>query len=215
MGLYAYFEPSEEDYPSLLEEEFNGHTEIVEVDYSNAYSMMEKTFFEVAYDLVPVDTGYLESTIGFESDYTSYAEFVAMAEYAQYVEYGTYKMDAQPYFRPAIEQAVQVFAQEAKIALSDAQEQMEALLSAAQSAFVEAFGGGTTTMGPMGPMVSGGSFGGWVAGNLAFFGLAFLFFPLLVNLYGIMDTFNLATGGKSTFGSGPGWLMPDIEIIDF
>jgi HK97 gp10 family phage protein len=52
--------------------------------------------------LCPIDTGYLQSTgyikiepdvviIGFDADYASY------------VEYGTYKMHAQPFLRPAID----------------------------------------------------------------------------------------------------------------
>lgn len=52
--------------------------------------------------LCPVRTGYLLSSISCDPN-GSEAECTAGAEYAQYVEYGTYKMNAQPYFEPAIE----------------------------------------------------------------------------------------------------------------
>ena len=80
----------------------------VPVDYSPALDAAELTFMEVATSLVPVDTGYLQSTI--------HAEVVGLtvstganAEYASYVEYGTWKMAAQPYFTPAMEAANEAF----------------------------------------------------------------------------------------------------------
>ena len=55
----------------------------------------------------PVDTGYLRSSISGDSD-----EVQAEAEYAQYVEYGTWKMDSQPYFEFAVEQAASEMGEE-------------------------------------------------------------------------------------------------------
>lgn len=53
---------------------------------------------------VPVDTGHLKSTgrTGMIGPLT--AEVVFSAEYAAYVELGTYKMAAQPYLTPAVDQ---------------------------------------------------------------------------------------------------------------
>jgi HK97 gp10 family phage protein len=56
----------------------------------------------LAKELVPVDTGRLQSTIkgvaqGLE------VTLSADTEYASYVEYGTRKMRAQPYLRPAMD----------------------------------------------------------------------------------------------------------------
>lgn len=197
MGLYAAFGRPEGMFPSVLSAEVDGDVYEVEVDYSYAWEVMEETFLDVANDLVPVDTGYLQSTIDFESDYDTYAEFYVYAEYAQYVEYGTWKMDEQPYFRPAIEEAMEAFIDEAQMAKDEAEEELESMLSSVQEAFISAFGGGS-------------SFGGFMMGNLAFAGLAFLFFPLLVYAYGILDTIHTAFGGSSDsdFGSGLGGLMP-------
>jgi HK97 gp10 family phage protein len=55
---------------------------------------------DVAFSLVPIDTGYLQSTL-----YSTVEELTlevgATAEYAAYIEYGTWKMSAQTYLRPA------------------------------------------------------------------------------------------------------------------
>ena len=79
----------------------------VSVNYSGACSIFVETFMEVAKELVPVDTGYLRSTIDAGTDGFSFCYAEATAEYAQYVEYGTWCMDAQPYFEIALEEACQ------------------------------------------------------------------------------------------------------------
>ena len=54
--------------------------------------------------LVPVDSGYLKSTITSRSlTAGKEAEVFVGAPYAGYVEYGTYKMAAQPFLNPAFE----------------------------------------------------------------------------------------------------------------
>lgn len=58
--------------------------------------------FELALRLVPVDTGWLKSTIRTEAT-ANEAQLIASAPHAGYVEYGTRKMAAQPYLRPAAE----------------------------------------------------------------------------------------------------------------
>ena len=52
--------------------------------------------------LCPVDTGNLQSSIGYSVDGTD-LNFEATAEYAGFVEYGTSKMAAQPFFMPPID----------------------------------------------------------------------------------------------------------------
>ena len=76
----------------------------VQVDYGPAIDAFQETFMSVSESLVPVDTGYLKSTLSASSSGTLLiAE--ASAEYAEYVEYGTWKMAAQPYFEPAFQEA--------------------------------------------------------------------------------------------------------------
>ncbi len=59
---------------------------------------------DLARQLVPVRTGFLQSTIMFEvnpADFTF--TFGAAADYALFVEFGTRKMQAQPFIRPAMD----------------------------------------------------------------------------------------------------------------
>lgn len=53
---------------------------------------------------VPVDTGYLKSTLGFTLGVDDLIAVIgASANYAAYVEYGTAKMAPRPYLGPAFE----------------------------------------------------------------------------------------------------------------
>lgn len=79
----------------------------IEPDYSIGCDTFVDVFCEVATTLVPVDTGYLQSTIDADNDGVSWCEAFAEAEYAQYVEYGTWCMEAQPYFEEAYQRALQ------------------------------------------------------------------------------------------------------------
>ena len=49
---------------------------------------------------VPVDTGFLQSTIGYQVTLLQLI-FFALAGYAGFVEFGTYRMGPQPFMRPA------------------------------------------------------------------------------------------------------------------
>lgn len=195
MGLYAYFDVSSCGLPDEVTAGDIGYPEMedeagsVEVDYSGALEHMVATFMEIATSLVPVDTGYLQSTIHAETDGLS-AEFFADAEYAQYVEYGTWKMRAQPYFQPALDEAISVFITEAMQALTRAQQVMEAILQDIMAAAMETVAnmmgspfGGMSPMG-LGQMTTGAYLGGLALGMA----IMFIAFPLLVNLYAIMDT---------------------------
>ena len=55
--------------------------------------------------IVPVDTGYLKSTIDADVDGLD-AEVGPTAEYGGYVEEGTSKMAAEPYLGPAFDQTI-------------------------------------------------------------------------------------------------------------
>lgn len=57
-----------------------------------------------AKDLVPVDTGALRKSITLESK-QSQATILSPLDYAAAVEYGTSRQAAQPYMRPAAEEA--------------------------------------------------------------------------------------------------------------
>ena len=59
---------------------------------------------DVAQANCPVDTGYLRDS-AFMQALASDVFFGFNAEYASYVEFGTYKMAAQPYLRPALDMA--------------------------------------------------------------------------------------------------------------
>ena len=101
----------------------------VQVDYSDAFAAFADAFYSYATDLVPVDTGYLQSTISSSSDdWSMTAE--ASAEYAQYVEFGTWKMAAQPYFIPALEYAWGETSDAFQQAVQDAMDEAEARLAA-------------------------------------------------------------------------------------
>lgn len=78
----------------------------IPIDYSAALDTFCDVFLSVSTELVPVDTGYLRSTLDADNDGVSSAEAWTDCEYAQYQEYGTWCMGAQPYFEPAIEAAM-------------------------------------------------------------------------------------------------------------
>ena len=109
MGLYAEFSIIQDwGFSTQLTQDIPGYPEfgeiVVELDYSPACEVFINTFRDWALSFVPVDTGFLESTIEAGGDgNTCWAE--AWADYAQYVEYGTSIMSAQPFFEDALETA--------------------------------------------------------------------------------------------------------------
>lgn len=101
MGLFVEFDVVD-DFDYLAETEEYG----IVPDYSEGCRVFVETFLEIAEELVPVDTGYLSSTITAEDDDTyCYAE--TECDYAQYPEFGTWCQEAQPYFTPALEEAIE------------------------------------------------------------------------------------------------------------
>lgn len=94
MGLYAEVSITNDmGFPDELTGGEGEQSASVLVDYSAAAETFVRVFLQVANSLVPVRTGYLQSTIdaGTDGD-CCWAE--ATADYAQYVEYGTSHMDA-------------------------------------------------------------------------------------------------------------------------
>ena len=84
MGLYAEFTP--EDLGYKLEFSNDRYNITVEVDYTDALEECAETFLQLARQIVPVDTGFLRSTLYSEQDGLS-IYFEATAEYAEFVEY--------------------------------------------------------------------------------------------------------------------------------
>lgn len=113
MGLLCEFDVIT-DFGFLAETEEYG----IVPDYSQGCEIFVEAFLKYSQQLVPVDTGYLRSTLDAGNNDTScYAE--TNCEYAQYVEYGTAYMADQPYFTPALEMALL----EAEPAWREAEEQ--------------------------------------------------------------------------------------------
>ena len=98
------------------------------IDYGDGCDVFLDTFFDIAYDLCPVDTGELISSIGGFTDGEG-VEVYADADYAQYVEYGTSKMEAQPYFRPAIAAAIERANRDWQEAVDEAMEEESQILA--------------------------------------------------------------------------------------
>lgn len=205
MGLMVDFDPFTFGYPAIVEKEISKVGEdgtelygygVAEVDYSLACQVFVETFISIARELVPVDTGYLRSTIDASTDGWN-CSAVASAEYAEYVEYGTWRMRAQPYFEPALEEAMLGYHQECEIAVMLAN--MEARASALEqvSDDMEGFD--------------------FMGGGLSLIFLLILFFPIALIGYGIYRSLVDALGitdqdidDNYSFGE---FGLPEIIII--
>lgn len=201
MGLYCSFTPEELGYPDIVKTEVLGVHLEVSVDYSAALEGFVDTFLSVSTSLVPVDTGFLQSTLdaGSSGD-EAYAE--ASAEYAQYVEYGTWKMEAQPYFEPAVDEGAATFFQLADEAVDEASRILEDEAEAVIEEFEAQMEQEQKEM---------GSFLGSVAMSVIAY---IVLFPVLVMAYGIADSLGLTGSGASIdiTSSGGGGGLIDIEI---
>lgn len=150
------------------------------IDYSEALDAFCETFEEVATDLVPVDTGYLMGSISATNDGYSHIYCIAEAHYAQYVEFGTYKMDAQPYFIPALQEAYAEMMDEASQAIEEALNEETELLEE------EMMGeNGKMDMGSHNPGSIGGSMGGGFVpvGDLVTAIIGFVFMAVMVGFF--------------------------------
>lgn len=140
------------------------------IDYSDGCDAFLDTFFDIAYDLCPVDTGELISSIDGSTD-GERVEVFADADYAQYVEYGTSKMEAQPYFRPALAAALATANQDWQNAVDEAMEEEAQILAESEESEEEDDGGGgmMVLMG-RGLGRSGNGFWGQMTGIMAGYG---------------------------------------------
>ena len=65
--------------------------------------------------LAAVDTGFMRRSITMRLDTIGLAGYItAGAEYSPYLEYGTRKMDAQPFMRPAAREQAPIFVRDMK-----------------------------------------------------------------------------------------------------
>ena len=191
MGLRAHFTMDDLGYAECTEEMG------VFIDYSEGCDIFVEVFLAVATDLVPVDTGYLRSTLEAHS-YGDECICETLCEYAQYVEYGTIYQHAQPYFEPALDAALAEAIPRWDAAVELAMAEEEALLeeieaeeaAARQSQAMGRMGG----MGRGGMMMGGGSFIGMILGAI--------FAGIIIGLLNVVkDMFN---GGRSSGGGRGG-----------
>lgn len=146
MGLYAEFGPEDFGFPTNFSSSTDYGDVYVEVDYSEALEAAIDTFMDTATSRVPVDTGYLRSTISASSDGET-ASFSADAEYAQYPEFGTWCQSEQPYFRPALQDAIDIFVEYAQEAIDEAQDEYNDEMSVLSDEASEEGGGGLSSEG--------------------------------------------------------------------
>lgn len=194
MGLYAEFAP--EDLGYKLEFYNDKYMITVEVDYSEALRVCAETFLQLAQAIVPVDTGFLRSTLSSREDGSS-VYFSATAEYAQFVEYGTFKQEAQPYFRPALEAALLAFIELADSAQAEAKEEFVLEIEMARQEEEDE---------------SGGSFLGFGAPVAAIALLIFLY-PVILNLYAFTQILKPAVGNSEQHVITTGGLMNSVTQI--
>lgn len=194
MGLYAEFAP--EDLGYKLEFYNDKYMITVEVDYSEALRVCAETFLQLAQAIVPVDTGFLRSTLSSREDSSS-VYFAATAEYAQFVEYGTFKQEAQPYFRPALEAALLAFIELADSAQAEAKEEFDLEIEMARQEEEDE---------------SGGSFLGLGAPVAAIALLIFLY-PVILNLYAFTQILKPVVGDSEQHVITTGGLMNSVTQI--
>lgn len=205
MGLYAEIDLRELG-PDMLEDDDTGAS--VPVDYSDAIEVFIDTFLTVSMSLCPVDTGYLMSTID-AGDGGSYVYAEATADYAEYVEYGTVYMDAQPYFEPALELAVNDLLEAMQQALDAAEEMLQEIVASIISSMMDSVSAAFNN-----------SWGGIFLGAAAAAVTLFVLFPIILIGYGIAEVFTIEnTYGGSTEPNvgGAGYDnfigLPGIEVI--
>ena len=150
MGLRAQFTMDDLGYAETTSEMG------VYIDYTEGCERFVDVFLEVAIDLVPVDTGYLQSTLEAHA-YGDECICQTLCEYAQYVEYGTVYQHAQPYFEPALDaaltEAIPLWDAAVEMALEEEAALIEELEAAENSARAQ---GRQQMMNTKGTMAAGG-----------------------------------------------------------
>lgn len=188
MGLYAEFSPEDFGFPSDFSSSTDYGDVYVEVDYSEALEAAVDVFMDEATSRVPVDTGYLRSTISASSDGGS-ASFSADAEYAQYPEFGTWCQAEQPYFRPALQDAMDTFVDYAQEAIDEAQDEYNDEMDVLRAEAGEEGGGGISSEGGL-------------AGLGMMLMLLILFIPVAIAGMEIASNMPGSEGSMPSFGGG-------------
>lgn len=181
----------------ILQSSKVGITEVF-VDYTPAVEAFVETFTDSAYSLVPVDTGYLRSTISVQATSNTSVMAEATAEYAEYVEYGTYKMSAQPYFAPAVAVASAVMIGVAKAVLSSAEQEAIVLRQQRELEYDKKQRKKDKNRGGVG----GAPGGKGIMGNIMLAGFLFLLFPIILPIYAVGATLADAIGWGGSWASG-------------
>lgn len=162
------------------------------IDYSLGCEIFAETFLRVAKNLVPVDTGYLRSTLrASASDEGCCCE--TLCDYAEYVEYGTIYMGAQPYFEPAIDAALDAAIPYWDSAVDEALEEEAELLAEEEEE------GGGLGRGGMRAQAYGGMRGGVMRGGFGGF-LGMIFGAIIVGL--IVGFLSFLSNEMASIGSG-------------
>ena len=222
MGLFVEFDVIDDFGYIDMTEEY-----AIIPDYSEGCAVFAETFLKVALQLVPVDTGYLRSTLTAEGSDT-YCCAETDCEYAQYPEFGTWCQPEQSYFRPALEQAIQeaqpywdqaqdqaLMEEQILIEEEEAAQQAQALAQqqsaangAAQAQAINAWqqGHGPQAMGGIN-FSSPAAFIGSVIG-------AFIAAVVITTVQAMMgkDFSSSGKGGRGLAGNNAGVYIPDVII---
>lgn len=203
MGLMIEFSPQDLGFPEYAEMSVLGIDLSEPIDYTFACDAFVNTFLSVSRSTVPVDTGFLRSTLDAYYDFSFNCTAITICEYAQYVEYGTWKQRAQPYFEPALQEALSAFTLEAQAAYSSAmaivQWEAEMLMEEFQSKQEGQGGFGIGIGGGLGQIFVG-------------IGLMILLFPIMLGLYGLLEPFRILAGERND-NSISGSVMPEVIIF--
>lgn len=220
MGLYCEFDVVEDFGFIRATEMFN-----IYPDYSEGCQVFVETFNRVSTSLVPVDTGYLQSTLRADTDGDTSCYAETDCEYAQYVEYGTSYMSEQPYFEPAFEEALSAAAplwEEAQAVAEAEEAELEEMMNQAQQARGAAAARATAARGTSTNMMAArGAAAASMAGNIgavigAVIGtmiVAAIVVTASVALNTSSNPANSRSGGSRGAGAGGGGVyMPPVEI---
>lgn len=205
MGLFVEFDVVDDFGYLDMTEEY-----AIVPDYSEGCQVFADTFLEIAQQLVPVDTGYLRSTLTAEG-YDTYCCAETDCEYAQYPEFGTWCQAEQPYFRPALElalKAAQPYWDQAEL---EALEEEQALLEEEQAEEQALMQMQSQSQGPQ--SVGGINFSSPAAFIGSIIG-AFIAAVIIVTVQAMLgkDFSSSGKGSKHSIGGNAGVYIPDVII---
>ena len=195
MGLYASFDVIDDFGYLDFTQEYG-----ISPDYSEGCAVFVETFLRVARSYVPVDTGYLRSTLNASTNGT-FCECETKCEYAEYVEYGTWCCPDQPYFEPALSAAISEASWLWSQAEEDALLEEEMLLAEEEEEKEEK------------EEEQGGSISGFVGSILAFFVMAIVLVAIQNFFELISPDSSSSREGRGGGGEGGGApYLPDVII---